>query len=492
MARTRVPVALGFYKDESWTISSRDCLNFFPHIPESATITDAALYGMSGIELAAIAGAGATNRGGHVMNGVPYVVNGDKLYTITYSEDINGNRTYGATDISGIVQLFGSDRVFMADNGQELIIVAPDYNNQFNAWIYTVDGGLVQISDPDFDGPVLSVAFSDGYFAFPKKDSNKWFISDLRQGASYIATDFASAESDPDNINVLSPLRGLVYVFGSQTMEPYQNVGGAGFPYERVNSGIYKKGCYAASSVVEVNENLVWIGGGKNEQPAIWMSDGGQPAKLSPHSIDVLIFSGGMEKIRDAYAIKWAERGHSFVAFTVPDVCTVVYDFASQLWHVRNSTIITANPQYLPWRVSAILDAYSELIVADTLTSNIGIYSSNYFTEYGEEIRGSFTSIPIDNDGKPFSIYGVELLVQTGDVPLSGQGSEPYIRLSVSKDGGRTFLPEMPKLMGMTGNYLYRVAWGGLGRFSRSAVLKWDISEPIKRVIVKGEVEIGS
>ncbi|MGA4923061.1 hypothetical protein, partial [Bacillus subtilis] len=66
--------------------------------------------------------------------------------------------------------------------------------------------------DVDFDGPVAGVDFEYGYFLFPKLNSNTWFQSDLRDGLSYIATDFTVAESDPDNIVVIKSLNGLVYV----------------------------------------------------------------------------------------------------------------------------------------------------------------------------------------------------------------------------------------------------------------------------------------
>jgi hypothetical protein len=483
--RTQLPIALGYYVDESIAISGRRCMNFYPHIPEGQTLTQGALFGVGGISLAVDTESPSPCRGGHALVGTPYFVYGERLLRIDYSLDV-----YSYVDVSGTEAILGTDRVFMADNGTQICIVAPDETSQFNAWIYTVAGGLVRVSDSDFDGPATDVRFSDGYFMFGKQDSNVWFVSDLRDGLAYNALDFTSAESDPDDIVAVHPLRGMVYVFGSQTMEPYQNVGGAGFPYVRLNSGIYNKGCTAPHSVVEFNNSLIWIGGSENEQPAVWATDGGPPVKISPPSIDVRIYEQGIEPVRSAYSIRWAERGHSFVAFTVPGVCTVVYDMTTQTWHERQSFDVFFLEQ--PWRAAALVDAYSTLLLGDSITSFVGVYDSEISTEYDEDIRGYFTPPPIDNDGKPFSILAVELVMQTGTVPLDGDGSNPQIRLSMSKDGGRTFGTQISRSVGLIGNYTKRIAWGQRGRFGRSALPRFDISAPIKRVIVKMEVEIGS
>lgn len=491
MARSALSIAQGFYKDESLAVSSRELVNLFVHIPEGKTVTDGALFGVAGIEQVADTVPNAFNRGGSAMLGVPYFVCGNKLYSVTYVDDAFGDRTYSTNDVSGAETIEGTGRVFFSNNGEQLMIVAPDYANQFNAWIYTVAGGLVQVTDVDFDGPVAGVTFKDGYFVFAKKDSNKWFISDLRDGIAYNALDFASAESDPDNIVVIAPLNGLVYVFGSRTFEPYQNVaGGSGFPFERLSSGIQQKGCLAPHSMVEVNGNLVWIGTGENERPAIYMSNGGLPQKLSPASVDNLIYQGGIVPVSNAYVIKWAERGHTFVSFTVPGVCTIVWDAVTGLWHERKSLDRFLSPQ--PWRVTAMVDAYSVLLVGDELSGVIGRMGEDILYEYGEEIRGYWTTESIDNGGRPFSLMQVQLYAETGTNPLNGQGSQPVIRMSVSKDGGRLYSPEISRMMGLTGHYYSPISWPALGRYSRSANLRFDISEPIKRVFVRLEVELAA
>ena len=350
MPRTILPIAEGYYVDESPSVSSRECVNFYRHVPESQTLTDAALFGVSGILEIGEAGVNDFCRGAHVVGDRAFFVMGNSLWELTKPSG------YVFTDLGH--EIPGSGMVFMSDNGYQLCIVTPDQDIKFNTYIFNINTNVfAQISDTDFDGPVSSVAFSDGYFIFTKKNSNKNFISDLRDGLVYNALDFASAESDPDPLVVRAALRGIVFMFGSQTFEQNQNIGGAGFPYQRINSGTYNKGCDAPKSVTEVNNMLVWIGSSDNEQPAVWARDGGPAQKIPTAAIDTILYSGGIEPIRNAYVVKWAERGHSFVAFTVPGVCTVVYDFASGAWHRRES--IDRDGNIAPWRVSAMVSAFS-------------------------------------------------------------------------------------------------------------------------------------
>jgi hypothetical protein len=488
MPRTRLNIAQGFYVDESIPVSSQQCVNFYPHIPETETITDGALIGTSGITLAIA--ANDTNRGARTLAGSAYCVNGILLYIITYTEDTFGVRTYLINYLIG-PGIAGSARVIMADNGVQLCILAPDVATKFNCYIYSVATGLLAISDADFDGPANFVVYHDGYFVFSKTNSNKFFISDLRDGFVYDALDFANAESDPDNITALGVLNGLLYVFGSRTYEQWSNTGvGSGFPYVKAVSGNQQKGCSAPLSLTEFNGALVWIGGGANEKPAVWATTGGAPEKISTPAIDVLINSGGLTQLALAYQANWAEKGHNFIAFTVPDVCTVVYDASNRRWHQRES--LNDDGNIVPWRVGGLMSVYSVIMVGDSIGPNVGILSDESFTEYGNRIERYFTPPALDNNGDPFTVNSVELMMETGTGPISGQGSNPIIRLGVSSNGGRTFSPDISRYMGVTGNYEQRISWDLLGRYSRSFQPKFLIDEPIKVVIVKGEMSIAS
>jgi hypothetical protein len=82
--------------------------------------------------------------------------------------------------------------------------------------------------------------------------------------------------------------------------------------------------------------------------------------------------------------------------------------------------------------------------------------------------------------------------METGFNPVTGQGENPVIRMSVSRDGGITYSPEISRLMGVAGSYYSPISWPMLGRFPRSVCFRFDISEPIKKVFSRLEVDIGA
>jgi len=488
--RLPLPIAQGFYIDESLPVSSQRCVNFRPHIPQTQTITTGALIGTEGISLAV--DLIDINRGAWVMNDVAYEVNGNKLYAVSFSEDIDGNRTYSYTDVTGAEFIEGSAKVIMADNGTQLLIIAPDANITFNAWIYTVAGGLAQIIDSDFRGPVSHCCYMDGYFVFVQANSNVFFISDLRDGFSYNALDFASAESDPDKLIALIPFAGILYPFGSKTFEQWQNPGttGAGFPFTKATSGNHNKGCAAPLTLTEFNGGIIFIGGGAKERPAVWFTNGGEPVKVSTPAVDILINSGGSENISLAYQVNWSLNGRNCIAFTIPNVCTIEFDATTTTWYERKS--LSDSGDETPWRVSSLIPAYSVFLVGDSSTGKIGVMSEDVFTEYGNRIRSYFTTPSMDNNGLPFTVDSLELFMETGTAPISGAGSNPVIRLGVSEDAGRSFDPDISRDIGITGDYENVVSWDLLGRFPRSFTPKIICDEPIKKVIVKGWLNISA
>lgn len=488
MARVPLPIGQGFYVDESLPVSAQSCVNCYPHIPKTKTITDAAVIGVSGIDFALESYSTTQLRGLHVMNGVAYFIKDDKLYSLTYTEDTFGVRTY-AENLLSATTISGSGQCVMANNGIQLMIVSPDYNNQFNAWVYsTATTTLVQVSDADFDGPVNYVTYYGGYFLFAKADSNKFFSSDLRDGLTYVALDFSSAESDPDNIVSMAVLNNILYIMGTAVTEQWQNVPvGSGFPFVSIVSGGLQKGCLAPRSLIDFGGSLVWIGSGRNEQPAIWSTSGAEPQRLSTPAIDNLINSGGVTKLAEAYALTWSTKGHTFVCFNVPEVCSVVYDLSTGLWHTRESFDSSGN--VIPWRVSGIVTAYSVQIVSDNIDGRIGIMNDETYTEYGSNINSYFVCPAIDNNGNPFTVNSVEMMMETGTCDID---QSPVVRMAVSTDGGRTFLPEISRDLGLTGDYERRISWDLLGRYSRSFTPKFICDEPIKKVFVKGEMSIGN
>lgn len=488
---TALPFAQGYYLSESLPISAQECTNFYPNIPQTSTVTNQSLFGTPGLtEIATANTLNEFNRGLHVFDGIPYAVNGNNLYRIDRSFNAFGEASFNAVQVG--TGIFGSERVFMSDNGPlnsgggagQLCIIVPESDVQFNAFIFTIAGGLVQISDVDFDGPVNGLAYVDGFFLFTKKSGNKFFISNLRDGLTYLATDFADAEVDPDPIRAPFILKNEVYIFGSQTFEPFQNVGGGGFPFVRIEGAVQDKGIDAPASVIEIDGNMSFIGSADGEQPAIWLTNGGKPQKISTTAIDNQIRQYTDETVSSAFAATYSQAGALFAVFTFPRQETFVYEVISGLWHTRESTIGEVQN---PWRVSNIKQAYGELLVGDLTTNKFGIIDREIFTEYGEPIKRRFVMPPFDNGGDPFFIDSIEAVIESGLGNTVDPAQNPKVILSYSDDGGRTFSDGITREVGAIGEYEFRTIWNQLGRVARERMFKFEVADAIKWVFYKVE-----
>ena len=490
-----IPIPLGgqFYQSDSLTISDQECVNFYLNIPQATTITTESLFVCPGLVEATTAGNGVVNRGIETFLNKPYVINGSELYRIDESVDPSGAVSYSSVLVgSGIV---GSGRVITAENGaagDQLCIVVPESNDQFNAYIYTSSTNtLVQISDSDFNGPVSSVRYVDGYFEFTKKDDQQFFISALRDGLSYNALDNIEAEADTDNIVGQEILNNEPQIFGTGTFEPFQNIGGADFPFQRIQGGVQKVGLDSAFAITSLNlvsgqEAMVFLGSAAGETPSIWISTGAEPQLLSSTAINNEIGGYTLDTINNSFVFKYKQDGAQFVGFTFPGRRTFVYDFTAKEWHTRES--IDDSLQQVPYRITGVVEAYGRLFAGDVLSNKIAILDREIYTEFGVPIRRRFVTPQFDNDGNPFFLDSLELVGDTGIGNNNGQGSDPLVLMSYSTDGARTYGTRIPRSVGKIGETRHRTIWNSLGRVARQVCWKFEFTDPVKWVISKVEV----
>jgi hypothetical protein len=474
-----IPLGGEFYKSPSLPISAQECVNLYANIPQATAPTKMSLLPPAGLKAATTAGTSVINRGGTVFQGVPYVVNGTDLYRIDRAIDAFGAQSYSAVAINGGVPIAGTGQVMMSDNGAEggqMCIISPDVSTKFNAYIYTLSTNtLVAVSDANFDGPVSSIQYVDGYFLFTKTDSQKLFVCNLRNGLAYTASDFVLAEADPDSIVGSWVLDNEPIIFGTQTFEAFQNIGGSGFPFQRVQGAVQDKGLRSKFAIQEIDDVMIFLGAAKGETPAIWASSGGTPEKLSTTAIDDELASYSQGVIEASFAFKYSQSGAQFVGFTFPGERTFIYDSTTGKFHTRESRDAIGNPS--TYRVSSIMDAYGILLVGDAISNQIGILDKQTYDEYGSDLRRRFVTPQIDNEGDPFWIDALQLWLESG-VGLTN-GSDPEILMSFSRDGGKTYSNPIARKIGKIGEYDTETIWNSLGRFGRQVCFKFEMSASV-------------
>lgn len=487
MPRISLEISTGFYQSASLPLAAQRCINWIPVVPQARALNPRALFGAPGLNTFSTSGATilGSNRGSQVVKGVPYFINGNNLYSFTSSGVVIDHGT-----------ITGSGRVSLANNGQFLVIVVPggdafSFDNEANT--------ITQITDANFRTS-STVVFKDGFFVFSASDGSVFFNSALNDPLTYDALDFGTAEINPDRIVALHVNHNELFVTGEETIELFQNVGGSGFPFQRIPGANIQKGVFAKFSLREFDNSFVFVGGSQNELPAVWKVAGSSAAqKISTSAIDNAIQEYTEEEIADSFAFDYAQGGNFFVGFTftssrIPSK-TFVYDATSSalsdtaVWHERQ-TGITDNR----WRVNSIIKIFGKLLVGDQIDGRIGELDLDTFTEYGDVMFTQKASAPFAAQGLPQFWGEMNLTMETGVGLTTGQGSDPQVRYDFSDNGGRTFSAEFSRTFGKIGEYFAVPTWRKQGRIPKHRIVRFTTTDPVKKTIIKLEVtaEVGT
>ena len=160
------------------------------------------------------------------------------------------------------------------------------------------------------------------------------------------------------------------------------------------------------------------------------MSNGQSAQKISTDAEDYAIrLEIQKEGIDDSFAFQYSIDGAYFVGFSFPGK-TLVYELTGKTWHERSSFI---DSSLVRWRPNALVQAYGNLYVSDSIDGRIGKLGTETYKEYGNSIYRELTSQPFSNGGDRILCPALELTMESGSGDVDTPN--PQIRLSTSKDG---------------------------------------------------------
>lgn len=478
-----VPLILdGFYESETLTLPEQECVNWYRVISKSeGDVSPISLRGGSGITQKTTTGAiKQVNRGAHVKADKAYFLNGESLVRIEITTDKFNAKSFSVATI-GVIP--GSDRVSMADNGKQLMVLVPGGDGFI---IDETAGPIFQtITAPGFTahGAPQNVTFNDSFFLVTT-DSKRFIRSASNDGLSWSALDVFTAESDPDIITAIHTSRNKVYVGGSETIEEFNNRSGI---YQRTGLFI-DKGVFAPFSMISTNNSFMWIGGGTDESAAIWMLVGSKAVKVSTTIIDEVLQGFTDTEIKQAFAYSYARKGAYFVGFSLPTV-TFEFNTITGKWNERKSQITDTKGAVstVRWRVNSIATVEGLLLCGDSQDGRIGSIEPGTFSEYGDEIIRSVSIQPLTNLGEEMSIPMLEPTFKSG--VGTEQTPDPKIRMSTSKNG-KIFNDQTSRGIGKIGQYNRRSIWWKLGRFPRLALINFVMSDRVESEFIKLEADV--
>jgi hypothetical protein len=395
-------------------------------------------------------------RGGIVINNIPYVVSGTKLYRVT---------SVGSTIELGNIP--GVARVSMAGDEVNIMVVVD------NAGYYYNGSTVEPIADEDFPGAEW-VENLDGYFVIGAPASGKFYVSANRNPGSWDGLEFATAEKYPDDLVRGIAIFGEIVLFGRESGEAWYNSGDSDFPLDRVSTGFFEKGCMSRFGPAKADNRVFFPG----HDGIVYALNGYQPERISTYAVEQAIEAA---TDKEFIGLSWSEAGHTFYALTCTH-WTFVYDCSTGLWHERQSY------SQDNWRAAVILRAFNKWLVCDADSNKIGQLTAAAFSEWGDVLRTSCTAPAVTDDNKRIFHSRLELTFEQGTGLVSGQGSDPQIMLRWSDDGGRTWSGEHWRGLGGIGEFRKRAMWNRLGQ-SRDRVYEYAISDPVRRTLMFATLE---
>lgn len=433
-----------------------DCqrtINLFPEKHEGGgQFANGELYDMiscPGLKLKASVGTGPIRGAWFTSGGRLAVVSGNQLYRV--DPDWTSYLIGTLNSLSG--------RVGMADNGLQLMLV----DGAFGYIVNLATGAMTRITSDGFNG-ANRVIFLGGYFVCNNPGTGQWFRSNSYDGFTWDPLNYATAESSPDNLRTIVGLHDQLWLFGTNTIEPWWNSGSSS-TFSRVQNAVIQYGCVAPETAILYNNSVAWLGGGPNAQGIVWQAVGYQPQRISNHAVEAALQSYG-DNIYKATAYAYQANGHSFYCLNVPGSNTTwVYDVATQMWHER---CYLGRNGFERHRGEVYVQAYGLNLVGDYVNGNIYALDDSVYSDNGNPLVRLRRAPKLSKNLKRMFHQSLEIDMERG-VGLDGGSTVNVTQFATGDGSTATFtIPSDPgTAVYVSGIYL--TDWSGTHLLSPSA-----------------------
>lgn len=321
------------------------------------------------------------------------------------------------------------------------------------ALYYLRGGTLSKVTDPDL-GPVIDVTWMDGYFV--TTDGTSLIVTELSNPAAVDPLKYGSSEADPDPVNGVIKIRQELLVVNRFTIEVFNDVGGAGFPFQRNNGAIIEKGAVGTHMFCAFDQVIAFVGGGKNEPNSVYLGSGGNATKIATREIEDILAEYSESELATSSINYRMNRRHQNLYIHLPRH-TVVYDASASIamevpvWYLLSSSVDLQSP--LQGR--HMLFAFNKWLIDDLVLPRIGEMRNDIFTQYGVEVGWRFDTVLLFNETKAAIISALELTGTPGRAELL---TDPVCFLSWTQDGV-TWGDERMISLGRQGDRRKRIAY---------------------------------
>jgi hypothetical protein len=425
----------------------------FPHVA----------YAMPGLALFAALASGGRIRA--------WLAIGAKLYVVA-------DRTVYVVDASGSASIIGG---FPTDGPAYM-----GYNRREPAQIGIVSAGLYKVIDTGTDtlqdinipglDPPQSFAVVDGYGLLPGP-GDKWHITSADDFTQVDLLDFASAESDPDEIVRVIEHNNEAWLLGARTTEPWSNTGGS-FPFTRTHR--FDQGCLAAGTAAIVNDRLMCV----LDDKTVGMANGYRFQRVSNHGVERAIEAEPNKA--DMTATTFTFQGHHFYVLNGTNF-SYQYDTTTGSWSERQSYGLDR------WRIDTVTEFNGGLIAGDYANGKLYTMSADHKDEAGQPIVMSMIPPPVHALPHKLNMSNLQVHAVPG-VGLNTTNAaniDPKMMIRYSDDGGQTWRGEKHRSLGKLGETQTRVKVNRLAQLKRnSRLFEFSISADVDRGIMGATMDV--
>jgi len=448
---------------QAWSIpfNSERSVNVFPVYNKDGKDVSA-LYGTPGLSLFGTIGTGAIREGfKSKKNGRVFFISGNTLYEVD-SAGVGTNR--GSLNQS-------AGNLTISENETQMAIC-----DGVTVYIFTYSADtFAEVTDVDLpvSGTITTIS---NYFVVNEAGTGKFYISALGDGTSWNALDFASAETNPDKILRVFNGIGELWALGENTTELFSFTGASDFPLEKVSNGDFDVGILSPYSTQAIGRTIYWLGQDEYGKGIVYENSSINPSPISTPAIDILIqAASNPEEI-----VSWVyqEKGYTFYVLTGGGLATsLCYNVTNKMWHER--AFNNADGDFEPHRGQCCVFAFGKQIVGDRENGNLYEMDMDIYDDNGIDIVRERIYRHLYQEGNRIRFNCLEIGVESGVGLQNGQGSNPLLALSLSKDGGRTYSNTETVSIGETGNYMETARFRSLG-VTEDMTFKLRFSDPVK------------
>lgn len=329
-----------------------------------------------------------------------------------------------------------------------------------------------------------------GYFVSEYPGTAEFGVSNINDATTGSSLSFGTAAAYPDVLLAVDNLAGNLLLFCSGHMEFWQPIGTPppSQPFAPIQSATNQWGLGAVFSRSQVDDSLIVLMKSRQGTRRIVQIRGYVATPIS-EEIDAVINTPGFI-YTDAVSMTFQVDKHAFYRITFPTMGrTFDFDCSTGIWNEAQTGL---TPNYAARHQGNLSTSFAgETLVTDYANSNIYTLDPTAFTDNGVTILREIITRHTVRGFNRFRVPRLYLDMETGVGLSTGaiQDTDPQLGIEVSKDNGRSWLPQRLVSVGKLGHYLQRV---NARRFGQARVFTWRFryTAATKFVITDGAITV--